>query len=110
MAKLQNSEEFSQFVRDDAARIQIVVCTTEWSRVCRNLVKNIPDISDSYSNATFATVDIDKCSDVRRKHTVASVPTWLIFKNNELQAEISTTNQYLVDRKIKKCLTVEPVC
>merc|ERR1712080_342045 len=110
MTQLKNSTELSQFVRDDVARIQIVVCTTEWSRVCRNLVKDIPTMSDIYTNANFATVDIDKCADIKRKHTVASVPTWLIFKDNELQDEIATTNQYLVDRKIKRCLNVEPVC
>lgn len=104
MTELLNTTDMNRFITDGASTVQVVVCVAQWSRVCRNLQLDMSTFADNYESVRFATVDVDKCYDIKKKHTVASVPTWLIFKNNELHDELSTTNQYLVNKTIQKFL------
>ena len=41
---------------------------------------------------------------IKKQHAIASVPTWLIFQNNVLKQQLSTTNDNIVNSAIQLCL------
>jgi thioredoxin-like negative regulator of GroEL len=101
MNTIENDAQLNKFTNEG---FKVIVCLASWSRVCRTLQKDLELIKNNYEKISFGVVDIDKSSDIRRKHTIASVPTWLIFKDNILLDELATTNQYIIDDSLKKHL------
>ena len=104
MTELQNESDLNGFLSSEREKLHVVVCLTDWSRVCRNLKRNLAHLAAHYSDVQFATVDVDKSHDIKKKHSVASVPTWLMFKGDQLFDEVATTNSHMIDRKIQKYL------
>lgn len=63
MVKLENSIEFAAFTDGDQSGVKVIICITEWSRVCRSLRETIAIFENNFENVNFATVDIEQCQD-----------------------------------------------
>lgn len=55
-----------------------------WCGPCRMVAPSIEQLSDEVSaSAKVAKVDIDECKAIAEKYNVASIPTFIVFKNGE---------------------------
>lgn len=55
-----------------------------WCGPCRMVAPSIEQLSDEVSaSAKVAKVDIDECKEIAEKYNVASIPTFIVFKNGE---------------------------
>merc|ERR1712227_307593 len=89
--RIEKIEEYSDFLKENSGGLKVIVCTNDWSRICRNLIKNFDEFTEKHENVEFAVADMDDIQEIRRIHSVASVPTWLFFKNSVLQGEMTAT-------------------
>jgi hypothetical protein len=64
--------------------VKIIVCVAEWSRACRSLKEQIIKLEGKFISVKFALVDVEKCLDVKKLFSIASVPTWLIMKKETI--------------------------
>ena len=99
--QIKKMDDLSEFLRTDSENIQVVVCTNDWSRICRNLKRNFGEYTERHQKVDFALADLDEFQELRRIHSVASVPTWLFFKKSVFQGEMTGDCAFLLDRKLK---------
>ena len=98
--RIEKIEEYSDFLKENSGGLKVIVCTNDWSRICRNLIKNFDEFTEKHENVEFAVADMDDIQEIRRIYSVASVPTWLFFKNSVLQGEMTGDCVFKLDRKI----------
>jgi thiol-disulfide isomerase/thioredoxin len=114
MIEIRNLKDLEKIVEEN--EIVIGVCLADWSRLCRNIKKELPQIAQKYDNIIFgkllkksyyskflAAINED-AYDIRKKYSIASFPTWLIFKNSKLVSEVSTSSEHILQSRISAVL------
>ncbi|CAG5081435.1 Oidioi.mRNA.OKI2018_I69.PAR.g9877.t1.cds [Oikopleura dioica] len=101
MIEIKNYGELEKLIEKE--EVVIGVCLADWSRLCRNIKKELPEIAKKYENIKFAAIN-DNAYDIRKKYSIASFPTWLIFKNSKLISEISTSSEHILQSRISAVL------
>ena len=76
-----NDENFDQEV---ASGITLVDFYADWCGPCRMMEPIIEELAKEMSgNVKIAKIDIDACQKVTARFNVTSIPTLILFKNNE---------------------------
>lgn len=57
----------------------------EWCGPCKVVGPILENLSEKYSEVSFAKIDIDGNSELSTTHSVRNIPTLLFFKNGELK-------------------------
>ncbi len=66
----------------------IVDCYADWCGPCRLLGPIIDEVSNELIDCDFYKLNVDEESVVARKYGIMSIPTILIFENNELKKQL----------------------
>ena len=78
----------------------------EWCGPCKSIATALEDIAAQYDGkCKIVKVDVDECRDLAMKYGVRSVPTFVMFKNEEvLASKIGASSKadlvYLIDSNI----------
>ena len=62
-------------------KLSVVDFWASWCGPCMQMKPKFAKISDRYKGANFYAVDVDAAKPVSQKHNVASMPTFVFFKN-----------------------------
>jgi thioredoxin 1 len=66
--------------------------TAPWCAPCRMLAPVLSGLATEYPDVVFETVDVDAQPEVAQQYDIRSVPTVIIFKNDEIVTSIVGAN------------------
>ena len=86
-----NKEEFNEILKNNA--LVLVDFYASWCMPCKMLSPVIEEIAKEYEGkVVVCKVDIDENEELANEYNIMSVPTVIIFKNNENVEEIIGLN------------------
>ena len=65
-----------------------------WCGPCRMLAPVLEEASTKFTNVKFAKINVDENQEIAKQYKITSIPTIIIFKNNQV---ISTLSGYKQD-------------
>ena len=74
--------EFFTIIKEDKVLID---CYANWCGPCRMLSPIIDELAEEVSDFKFYKLNIDEAENISSKYNIMSIPTILIFKDNQLQ-------------------------
>ena len=84
-----NKDTFWPFVKDAGEKVVVLDMYTQWCGPCKLMLPKIIDLSATYNDVVFAKLDCNQDNKPLAKELgVKIVPTFKVFKNAELVAEI----------------------
>jgi len=66
----------------------IVDCYADWCGPCRMLAPIIDEVASTLTDYDFYKLNVDDAMEVSKQYGIMSIPTILIFENNELKDKI----------------------
>jgi thioredoxin 1 len=105
MAKVFSDKVFEQEVHDKSGVI-LIDLWAEWCGPCKAMNPVIEELASEYEGkAVIGKLNVDENPNVPTQFNVRGIPTFLLFKNGELQDKIvgATTKKALAE-KINACL------
>ncbi|KAJ5224948.1 hypothetical protein N7468_006173 [Penicillium chermesinum] len=82
----------------------VLDCFAEWCGPCKAIAPKIEQFSNSYTDAKFYTVDVDKVEDVSQELGVRAMPTIMLFKKGEKITEVVGADPAKIEDSIKLLL------
>lgn len=98
-----NENEFEEKVNNSEKKV-LVDCYADWCGPCKMLAPVIEELSEEVENVEFYKLNIDESGEIAERYGIMSIPTLLIFKNNEL---IDTLVGFRTKEELKEMLTGE---
>ncbi len=82
---IQSEDHFSSIINDPSGSPFILAdFYAEWCRPCQAIAPKLINMSENYKNVTFVKVNIELTPTLSDKYDVASLPTFLVFKNGDM--------------------------
>lgn len=105
MAKIFSDSIFETEMHDKSG-VVLIDLWAEWCGPCKAMNPVIEELASEYAGkAVIAKLNVDDNPDVPTKFNVRGIPTFLLFKNGELQDKIvGATSKKILQEKINACL------
>lgn len=99
-----NITSMSQFDKVLAENNKVFVdFSATWCGPCKMVAPIIHDIAEEMKDVTFIDVDVDANQDIAERFAVMSIPTLLVFENNEqVKSHIGFASKDMLLNLIKK--------
>lgn len=81
-----NEKEFNDKI--SVSKKVIVDCYADWCGPCRMLSPIIDEVAEELKDCDFYKLNVDEANEIPKKYGIMSIPTILIFDNNELIEQI----------------------
>lgn len=66
----------------------VVDCYADWCGPCKMLSPIIDEVANELTDCDFYKMNVDEASVIPRKYGIMSIPTILIFENNEFKKQL----------------------
>lgn len=86
MVNIINENEFNDKI--NVNKKVIVDCYADWCGPCRMLSPIIDELASELVDCEFYKLNVDEANEVSKKYGIMSIPTILIFDNNELKDQL----------------------
>jgi thioredoxin len=70
--------------------------TASWCGPCQAIAPMVEEMAKNNPNVTFIKIDIDENSETSSRFNVSAVPTFILFKNGKMTAEVKGANAQAV--------------
>lgn len=78
--------EFVNKIKDAKGKV-LVDCYANWCGPCRMLAPVIEEVASETKDCEFYKINIDEAMEVAKEYKIMSIPTILVFENNELKEQ-----------------------
>ena len=82
--EVTSKEEFDTILSEADDKLVVVDFTATWCGPCRKIAPEFARLSEAHPDVIFIKVDVDKCKDVARAHSISAMPTFKFFKHGKL--------------------------
>ena len=80
----------------------VVKATASWCRACVPIAPHVEALSNTHTDITFATLDVDECPDASQYFQIEAMPTLVfLFKGTEI-ARVKGANKQKIDEWVAK--------
>ena len=104
---LESEEQYAAAINEN--QTTFVRFTSSWCVPCKKLVPLWTELSVSYPESRFISVDVDKYEDIAAAHSVVSLPMFFSFRqNNELDRlwGLEAKNEQALSAFVSKSMTI----
>ena len=77
-------EEFDEKIRNSKTGKVLVDCYAVWCGPCKMLSPIIDELAENIDTCDFYKINVEGASGIAEKYGIMSIPTLLLFKNNQL--------------------------
>lgn len=77
-------EEFEEKIKNAKTGKALVDCYADWCGPCKMLSPIIDAVAENTDNCDFYKLNVDGATGIAQKFGIMSIPTLLLFKNNQL--------------------------
>ena len=88
ITQISNIYQLIQQLKNNGSKTIVVKCFVNWCGHCKRAAPVYAQLSDRYNNIVFLEVDMDIGKDIGESYGVSGFPTFLIFKNGQLQNKV----------------------
>ena len=81
-----NESEFNEKI--NVNKKVIIDCYADWCGPCKMLSPVIEEVARELSDCNFYKLNVDESDEIPKKYGIMSIPTILIFENNELREQL----------------------
>lgn len=81
-----NEREFNEKI--NVNKKVIIDCYADWCGPCKMLSPIIDEVASELTDCDFYKLNVDEASEVPKRYGIMSIPTILIFENNELKEQV----------------------
>lgn len=86
MIKLQTVQQFTEFKKQDT----VFLFSAKWCSDCRFIEPFLDEIEKLFTDFTFVYVDRDQFIDLCIENNIYGIPSFIVFKNNELKGSFAS--------------------
>lgn len=86
MIKLQTVQQFTEFKKQDT----VFLFSAKWCSDCRFIEPFLDEIEKLFTDFTFVYVDRDQFIDLCIENNIYGIPSFIVFKNNELKGSFTS--------------------
>lgn len=97
---LANKAEYRTALKDN--KVVVLDCFATWCGPCKVIAPQVAKFSEEFSNVHFVKVDVDEVPDVAQELNIRAMPTFVIFKNGEVEETIVGANPKALQAAIEK--------
>jgi thioredoxin 1 len=106
MLEITNINEFFELIIKE--QFVLLDCFGVWCGPCKMMVPILEQLSNEYENITFCKIDIDQVSEITKLYNIRSIPTLLLFKDNqEIARQVGAVSKKQLEEFINKHLGQE---
>ncbi|KAK4695915.1 thioredoxin 1, partial [Lecanoromycetidae sp. Uapishka_2] len=90
-----------------ASGVAVIDCFATWCGPCKVIAPKIVEFSNTESlnqNVKYYKVDVDEVPDVAQELAVRAMPTFIVFKDGEIEETIVGANAKALEAAIKKVM------
>jgi thioredoxin 1 len=87
----------------DKTRV-VAWCTASWCGPCKSVTPFIEKFSSSTPNVDFYKIDIDEFPELAEELEVASVPTFIMFKDKQVAARLVGASAPRIEEMVKNSM------
>ncbi|KAJ1937141.1 hypothetical protein FBU59_004843 [Linderina macrospora] len=99
VTEITSLEQFNQFIEKNPK--VAVDFTATWCGPCRMIGPVFHKLAETTDGVAFASVDVDKVSDVAQKYRVRAMPTFVFIKNGAKVDELTGANKGGLESKLR---------
>ena len=77
-------EEFEERIKNAKTGKVLVDCYADWCGPCKMLSPIVDAVAEEHENCDFYKINVDAAAGIAEKYGIMSIPTLLLFKNNQL--------------------------
>ena len=77
-------DEFEDRIKNAKTGKVLVDCYADWCGPCKMLSPIVDAVAEETENCEFYKINVDGAGRIAEKYGIMSIPTLLLFKNNEL--------------------------
>ncbi len=85
MVKEINKNEFDEVIKNG---LVVIDCYAPWCGPCKMLSPIIDELALELNNVNFYKLNVDNNAEIATKYGIMSIPTILIFEENELKNKL----------------------
>ncbi|TVY45999.1 Thioredoxin [Lachnellula occidentalis] len=97
---LGSKPEFQSAITDN--KIVVLDAFATWCGPCKVIAPKVVEFSTQFPNVHFVKIDVDEVPDVAQELGIRAMPTFVIFKNGEKEAEVVGANPKALEAAIAK--------
>jgi thioredoxin len=75
--------------------------TASWCGPCKSITPHIQKLSETTTNVDFYKIDVDENQELAEQYDVASVPTFIMFKDKAVAERILGANAQKIEQMVK---------
>jgi thioredoxin 1 len=100
-----NIKEFNEALVESGQKPVVVDFYATWCGPCKMIAPFFDSLDKKYNSAiTFIKIDVDIVGDVAEKYDVNSLPTFMVFWNQEPTKIVNGANQKVLERLVESLL------
>lgn len=101
--ELCSEKEWSDMLIDSASKLKVVHFWADWAPQCQQMNEVLEELVNDkeYQDVKFFRIVAENFVEISQKHSVASVPTFIFLKNNEVVDRLDGANVPELTKKIK---------
>jgi thioredoxin 1 len=82
----------------------VLDCFAEWCGPCKAIAPKLAEFSETYPQAKFYKIDVDKLSEVAAELGVRAMPTFMLFKDGQKVGDVVGANPPALEAGIKSLI------
>lgn len=99
---LGNSSHLKQAIENSDKQRVVAWFTASWCGPCKSITPHIQKLSESSKSVDFYKIDIDQNQELAEEYEVASVPTFIMFKDKAIAQRVLGANAQKIDEMVSK--------
>jgi len=99
---VENDAEFPRVLEQAGMKLVVADFFATWCGPCQQIAPVFEQYSQTYSQAVFLKIDVDKCQETARSQGISAMPTFHFYINKTKVDGLRGGNAAELERKIKK--------
>ena len=84
--QIDDDQGFAEAVQSAGPKLISCMMTASWCSACAGFKDIYEGLSETYTNAVFLRVDVEKCDGVTAKYRINQMPTFVLLKDRKKMA------------------------
>lgn len=98
--KIESEGAWAALMEQSKEKLVVVDFTATWCGPCQMVAAPFAAMSQEFTNAVFAKVDVDQMDEIAQRVGVQAMPTFHFYKNGEKVDEVIGANLASIKSKI----------